>query len=63
MTNLRNVVVRCLTDVRLEEATPVDHVLIDVHGFIAQVRASAVLEARSRGCEFLVSVIGSELAV
>lgn len=63
LISLRGMADRTLTDVRLTAGIPVNQQVIFIADFVAQVKASAALEAQSRGCEFSTSVLGLKLAV
>lgn len=63
LAGMRSIVDRSLADARLVAGLPVNHELIAITGFMANVKDSASLEARSMGCELEVSVVGLGLAV
>lgn len=60
---LRSLVDRALADVRVTAGMPVRRDLISVAEFIRQVKISATLEARARGCTLTVSDVDPTLAV
>src|SRR5688572_28284516 len=63
LIGLRDLVDRSLSEVRVSAGMPVRHQLISLADFIAEIKISASLEARARGCEFSVSVVDPNLAV
>ncbi|MDP2817702.1 MAG: HAMP domain-containing sensor histidine kinase [Polaromonas sp.] len=63
LISLRGMADRTLTDVRLTAGIPVNQQVIFIADFVAEVKASAKLEAQSRGCEFSSSVVGLRLAI
>jgi signal transduction histidine kinase len=63
LIGLRTLVDRTLADVRLTAGMLPRHELISVADFIDQIGTSAVLEARSRGCEFIISHVEEGLAL
>ena len=63
LIGLRSLIDRSLAEVRLTAGMPSRHELVSLAGLIADVKASALLDAHSRGCEFSVSVVDSLLAV
>lgn len=60
---LRSLIDRSLADVRLNAGIAARHELVSVADLIADVKASASLDAQFRGCEFSVSAVDSQLAV
>ena len=60
---LRSLIDRSLADVRLNAGIAARHELVSVSDLIADVKASASLDAQFRGCEFSVSAVDSQLAV
>ena len=60
---LRSLIDRSLADVRLNAGIEARHELVSVSDLIADVKASASLDAQFRGCEFSVSAVDSQLAV
>ena len=63
LIGLRNLIDRSLADVRVTAGLPPRQELISVADFIAQVQASASLEAQARGCVFTVAAVSRGLAV
>lgn len=63
LIGLRHAIDRSLADVRVAAGMPARRELISLPEFIAQVQASAALEARSRGCQLVVYAAGLGLAV
>jgi signal transduction histidine kinase len=63
LIGLRNLIDRSLADVRVMAGMPARRVLILVPEFIAEVAISASLEARARGCRFVVGATGLGLAI
>jgi len=63
LIGLRNLIDRSLADVRVMAGMPVRRELIALPEFISQVEISASLEARVRGCRFVVSAAGVGLVV
>jgi len=63
LIGLGNLVDRSLSEVRVSAGMPVRHELTSLAEFIAEVKISASLEARSRGCEFAVATVDPRLAV
>jgi signal transduction histidine kinase len=63
LLGLRNLIDRALADVRLAAgaATQLDYVAVGQ--FIAEVQVAASLEAKARGCQFLVTPVAPELAI
>jgi signal transduction histidine kinase len=62
LLGLRSIIDRSLADVRLT-AGMAQHKLTSLAAFIAEVAASATLEAQSRECTFTVSAVDPRLAV
>ena len=60
---LRSLIDRSLADVRLNAGIAARHELVSVADLIADVKASGLLDAQFRGCEFSVSAVDSQLAV
>jgi signal transduction histidine kinase len=63
LIGLRNLIDRSLADVRVKAGLPPRRELISLPEFIGEVQVSALLEARARGCRFVVSSAGVGLAV
>lgn len=60
---LRTLVDHSLADARVTAGMPARRELISVADFIRQIKVSATLEARARGCAFTVSDVDPTLAV
>jgi signal transduction histidine kinase len=63
LIGLRNLINRSLADVRVTAGLPARHLVVSIADFVAEVEASASLEARTRGCQFSVADVDPELAV
>lgn len=63
LAGMRTIVNRSFAEARVVAGLPVTQELIDVDGFIVDIKQAAQLEARSRGCEFVTYVVGLDLAV
>ena len=63
LIGMRNLIDRSLADVRVTAGLPAPHGRISLADFVAEVRISASLEARTRECSFIVSNVDKELAV
>jgi signal transduction histidine kinase len=63
LVGLRNLIDRSLSDVRLTAGMPVQNRLFSLADFIAEVKHSASLEAKVKGCVLTVSVVDPRLAV
>jgi signal transduction histidine kinase len=63
LVGLRDQIDRALADVRLAAGVPVQLDYISVGQFIAEVQVAATLEAKAKGCEFVVTPVDPELAV
>ena len=63
LMGLRSLIDRSLVDVRLNAGIAARHELVSVSDLIADVKASASLDAQFKGCEFSVSAVDSQLAV
>lgn len=63
LVGLRTLADRSLASVRASAGLPVTLQRIGIAGFIAEVRASADLEAQSQGCRFIVAGIDPALEV
>ena len=63
LIGLRNLIDRSLSEVRVSAGMPPRHQLISLADFIAEINISASLEARARGCQFVVSTVDPKLAV
>lgn len=63
LIGLRGLIDRSLADVRLTAGMPSRNEIVSLADVIAEVKASASLEAQSRECEFTVSAVDSWLAV
>jgi len=63
LIGLRNLIDRSLADVRVKAGLPPRRELISLPEFVSEVQVSALLEARTRGCRFVVSSVGLGLAV
>lgn len=63
LMSLRDLIDHALADVRLEAGMPprMEHVAVD--GFIAEVKVSAALGARAKGCSFTVSPVERGLEI
>ena len=60
---LRGVIDRSLAQVRMSDGMPVQPQVISIAEFLADIKASASLEAESRGCGFVVTAVSPGLAV
>ena len=60
---LRGVIDRSLAQVRMSDDMQVQPQLISMAEFLAEIKASAALEAESRGCSFVVSTVSPGLVV
>ena len=63
IASLRNIVDHSLAEVRLTAGLTAHRELIILSDFIADLNESAKFDAQTRGCEFIVSVVGLGLAV
>ena len=63
LIGLRNLVDRSLADVRVSAGMPARRELIALPGLVSEIQISASLEARARGCPFVVFATGLGLAV
>jgi hypothetical protein len=63
LIQLRSLIDRSLSEVRVAAGMPAPMQLISLADFIAEVKISASLEAQARGCEFTVSAVDPKLAV
>jgi len=63
LVGLRNLIDRSLSDVRLTAGMPPQHRLFSLADFIAEVKHSASLEAKVKGCVLKVSDVDPRLAV
>ena len=63
LIGLGSLIDRSLADVRVSAGVPARHHLIALSDFIAEVKISASLEARARGCRFTVSGVDATLAI
>lgn len=63
LAGMNNVVKRSLAEARLVAGLPVNHQLMLISDFIAEIQEAVSFEAAGRGCEFSVSVVGIGLAV
>jgi len=63
LIGMRTLIDRSLAGVRLTAGMPSRAQLISLADFIADVRVSASLEAQTRGCQFTVGEVDSELAL
>ncbi len=63
LVGLRNLIDRSLADVRVSAGMPARRTLISVADFVAEVRATAALEAQARGCTFTAGTVDAGLAV
>jgi signal transduction histidine kinase len=63
LVGLRDLIDRALADVRLSAGEPAQFDRIPMDRFIAEVQVSATLEAKEKGCEFIVAPIEKGLAV
>jgi signal transduction histidine kinase len=63
LVGLRDLIDRALADVRLAAGEPAQLDRVPMDRFIAEVQVSATLEAKEKGCEFIVAPIEKGLAV
>ena len=63
LIGLRNLIDRSLADVRVTAGMPVRRAPVSVAEFVAEVRATAGLEAQARGCTFTTGAVDAGLAV
>lgn len=63
LIGLRNLIDRSLADVRIRAGMPARRELIALPAFVSEIQISASLEARARGCRFVVFATGLGLAV
>jgi hypothetical protein len=63
LIQLRSLIDRSLSEVRVAAGMPAPMQLISLADFIAEVKISASLEAQARGCQFTVSAVDPKLAV
>jgi signal transduction histidine kinase len=63
LIGLRTLVDRSLADVRVAAGLPPRHALISLAEFVDEIRISALLEARARGCRFIASHVDDGLAI
>lgn len=63
LVGLRNLIDRSLADVRVSAGMPARRALVSVADFVAEVRATAALEAQARGCTFAAGTVDAGLAV
>jgi len=63
LIGLGNLIDRSLSEVRMSAGIPARDEIFSVNDFIQEVRISATLEARARGCPFTVSAVDPTLAV
>jgi signal transduction histidine kinase len=63
LIELRNLLDRSLADLRGRSETPAPHKLISLADFVAESNICASLEAQSRECKLLVSLVDPKLAV
>ncbi len=63
LVGMGSLIDRSLADVRVTAGTPVRQRLISVADLIAEIKLSASLESRVRGCELTVTTVAPELAV
>ncbi len=63
LVGLRNLIDRSLAEVRLKAGLAVQPQVISVADLIAEIKASAVLEAEARGCNLVVTAVDHALAV
>ncbi|MDQ6891549.1 MAG: HAMP domain-containing histidine kinase [Acidobacteriota bacterium] len=63
LLGMRSLIDRSLTEVRLTAGTSEQRRLFSLADFIAEVQASAFLEAQVKGCGFTVTAVDPELAV
>lgn len=63
LAGLSNVVNRSLAQARLVAGLPVNHELLLITDFVAEVKEAVSFEVQTRKCEFSVSVVGIGLAV
>jgi signal transduction histidine kinase len=63
LIGLRHAIDRSLADVRVSAGMPARRELISLPQFISDAQSAAALEARTRGCQLVVSATGLGLAV
>ena len=63
LIGMRSLIDRSLADVRVAAGMPPRHRLVSLGDFVSDVKISASLEAKSRGCTFTVGDVDSELAL
>jgi len=54
---------RSLTNIRMTAGLPIRHELFSLADFIREIKVSAMLEAQTRNCIFIASVVDARLAV
>lgn len=63
MIGMHNLINRSLTDVRTMADLPARRRIIAVADFIAEIQLSASLEAKARGCAFVVEAVDASLGI
>lgn len=63
LVGLRNLIDRSLSDVRMSAGMPTRHRIFSLFDFITEVKLSASLEARVKGCVLRAPYVDSKLAV
>jgi len=63
LIDLRNLLDRCVADLRGRSEAPAPHKLISLADFVAECKISASLEAQNQECKLAVSVVDPKLAV
>ena len=63
LLGMSNLIDRSLADVRVTAGMPARRVLMSLADFVSEVKISASLEAKARGCKFTVSDVEKALAV
>jgi len=63
LIGMRSLIDRSLADVRVAAGMPPRHRLVSLADFVSDVKISASLEAKSRGCIFTVGYVDSKLAL
>jgi hypothetical protein len=63
LIDLRNLLDRCVADLRGRSEAPAQHQLISLADFVAESKISASLEAQNQECKLAVSVVDPKLAV
>jgi signal transduction histidine kinase len=63
LIDLRNLLDRCVGDLRGRSEAPAQHNLVSLADFVVESKISASLEAQNRDCSLVVSVVDPKLAV